>query len=74
MNPHLKNLEQARHLSTSGNGKRIREQAKLTLKEVAEHIGVDVKTLRRWESGESMPRGDKAIAWVRALAPDFDAA
>jgi len=44
-----------------------RRARRLLQSEVAEQVGVDVSTLRRWESGKTSPRGEKLAAVCRFL-------
>lgn len=60
-------LAQARRLATSGEGKTAREAAGLSLREVADVIGVSVSGLFRWENGDRRPRGEPAVAWAEFL-------
>lgn len=58
----------ARRLCFDGGGRRLREQAQLTLRELAGAVGVDPATLHRWETAAAVPRGDAAVRWIDALA------
>jgi transcriptional regulator with XRE-family HTH domain len=64
-------LARARTLATSGAGLRQRTSAGLSLREVAQAVGVSPSTLWRWERGERAPRGKAAIAWASLLS-DLD--
>lgn len=58
-----------RRLAASGEARRIRLTAGLSLSEMAAAAnGVSVATVYRWETGERSPRGDAAIAYGRTLA------
>lgn len=51
-------------------GRRLRQAAKLSLRDVAEAIGVTHGAVSYWESGSRVPRGDVAeryAAFLRAL-------
>ncbi len=50
-----------------GSGRRIREKARLSMRLVAQNIGVAEATVSRWENGNRKPRGEAAIRWVRLL-------
>lgn len=63
----IADLASARFLTTSGEGRRIRMAARVTVRELAEHVGVTKATIRRWESGEMVPRGQHAVAYLAAL-------
>lgn len=45
---------------------RARKEAGLSQKDLAELIGVSVKTIRKWENGERIPRPE-AIARIEAI-------
>ena len=60
-------LVEARRLAASGDGKTVREAAGLSLHEVAAVIGLSVSGLFRWENGERVPRGERAVAWAELL-------
>jgi len=67
---HLQDVEKisrARSLTASGEGRRKRELASVTMRELASAIGVDAATLSRWETGTTSPRGAAAIRWLDAL-------
>ena len=58
---------EARRLAATGDGKTIREAAGLSLGEVAGVLGLSVSALFRWEAGERVPRGERAVAWAEFL-------
>jgi DNA-binding transcriptional regulator YiaG len=60
-------LAAARFMSTSGEGKRIRLAARLSLSELAAAVGVTKASVCRWESGDMIPRGAHAAAYLAAL-------
>jgi len=64
MDEALRTLQQARTLGPTGQGRHIREGARLSLSEVAAVLGVDPSTLARWERGLARPRGAAARRWV----------
>lgn len=39
--------------------RRLRKKAKLTQEQIAQTLGVDVRTVRRWENGEAGPEFNK---------------
>jgi transcriptional regulator with XRE-family HTH domain len=49
-------------------GRQLREQAGLSVRQVAKDIGVDPTTLSRWERGQSRPRADAARKWMQVCA------
>jgi transcriptional regulator with XRE-family HTH domain len=63
----LLRLTEARRLAASGDGKAIREASGLSLHEVAAAIPLSVSGLFRWENGERVPRGERAVAWAELL-------
>lgn len=60
-------LNNAISFATSGEGRRLRENADASLFEVAAAIGLDALTLVRWETGELVPAGPQAADWARML-------
>ena len=60
-------LVEARRLAASGEGKTVREAAGLSLYEVADVLGLSVSALFRWENGERVPHGERAVAWCEFL-------
>ncbi|MFJ2631096.1 helix-turn-helix domain-containing protein [Streptomyces sp. NPDC087422] len=48
---------------SSGEARRLRESARLSISEVASACGVDQSTVWRWERGTRSPRGDKALRY-----------
>ena len=60
-------LTRARRDAASGRGRALREEAHLSLREVAVSLGVTATTLWRWEAGDRVPRGAAAVAWARLL-------
>lgn len=45
----------------------LRKEAGLTLKEVGEALGVTHATVQRWETGQRIPRGEMAPAYLAFL-------
>jgi DNA-binding transcriptional regulator YiaG len=64
----------AAHTLTRGAGRRQRIEIGLTLRELAEAVGVTTATLSRWENGQVRPRSDAAVRWVDALRHAREAA
>jgi transcriptional regulator with XRE-family HTH domain len=56
-----------RRLQDSGQARRIREQAGVSVALLARSIGVQEATVWRWETGRSRPREDAALRWLAAL-------
>ena len=60
-------VEDAHWLASSGEGRRIRETAGLSLGELSSATGASSVTIARWENGEQAPAGAVAEDWVRVL-------
>jgi transcriptional regulator with XRE-family HTH domain len=60
-------IARARRLGRTGEGRRIREAAAVSVRELATSIGVDPATVWRWESGNAVPKPDQARRWDAAL-------
>lgn len=60
-------LARARRLAATGAGRELRTGAHLSLREVAESVGVAPNTLWKWEQGQRSPRGSGAVAWAALL-------
>ncbi|MBV8980396.1 MAG: helix-turn-helix transcriptional regulator [Acidimicrobiia bacterium] len=60
-------LVRVRQLARSGRAREIREAANLSYRELAGAINVDPSTLLRWEAGQTRPRGEVALQWLRVL-------
>lgn len=45
----------------------LREAAGLTTAKLAEILGVSQQTIRNWETGQRVPRGDQLAAYLEAL-------
>lgn len=59
-------LMRGRTLGRTGRGRAIREQAGLSLRELARIVQVDAETLSRWERGDVRPRQAGAARWLTA--------
>lgn len=57
----------ARTMCASGEARRIRKAAGLSLRDAAGAIGADNKTLFKWESGECVPTAYYASSYGRLL-------
>lgn len=64
----VERLVKARALVTSGEARRIREAAGLSLVNVASAVGADPSAIGRWERGERIPRGPAALKYAQLLA------
>lgn len=60
-------LTRARRLARSGEAQALRLAAGLSLREVADAVGISHSNLWRWEAGQRAPRGAAAIAWAQLL-------
>lgn len=63
----LRRITAVRMAAASGEARAKRRELRLTLKEVAEAVGVGVSTVHGWEHGRSVPRGANALRWATAL-------
>jgi len=63
---HIEQVVRGRRL-THGTGRRIRMLAGLSMRELAEELGVNAPTLDRWERGKSNPRPIQAVRWLEAI-------
>lgn len=63
----VEQIAYARRLAKSGGARAIREGAGLSLRDLANELGVYPATISRWERGERVPRGDVAERWARVL-------
>ena len=61
-------VAKARRLANTGDAKRIRERASVSIREMADAVGAAPTTLWRWENGERRPTGAAAAAWADALS------
>jgi transcriptional regulator with XRE-family HTH domain len=55
-------------LATSGEGRRIREAAGVSIRELADVLRKSPSTVARWERGETRPRADASERYEAALA------
>lgn len=60
-------LATARTHAATGTGRAIRQNARLSLGDVAGAIGVDQPMLSRWETGKRRPMGAPAVRWADLL-------
>ncbi|WP_442814924.1 helix-turn-helix domain-containing protein [Streptomyces sp. NBC_01775] len=60
-------LVDVRAALNSGEARRLREAANLSIGEVAKACDVDQSTVWRWERGTRTPRGEPAVAYARFI-------
>lgn len=60
-------LALVRHAVASGEARRIREAARLSLGEMADAADVAASTIWRWEQGQRIPRGHQALRYATVL-------
>lgn len=58
---------EGRAAASTGRGARLRRAARISQREFAGLVGVSQVAIHRWERGENLPTGDRAIAYARAL-------
>jgi transcriptional regulator with XRE-family HTH domain len=72
-NHQLVQLARVRRLARSGEAQALRLSAGLSLREMADAIGISHSNLWLWERGQRSPRNVAALAWA-ALLDDLAAA
>jgi transcriptional regulator with XRE-family HTH domain len=60
-------LTRALRLAADEQGRRVREQSGISLRELATFIGTSHGELSRWERGVSRPRPTVALRWLEAV-------
>ena len=60
-------LARVRAMARSGVAREIRENAKLSLSEVATAVGCSASAVHRWETAGRAPTGDLALAYLEVL-------
>jgi transcriptional regulator with XRE-family HTH domain len=63
----IDDLIAVRALARAGTARSLRLEGVLSLREVADVVGVDPSTIHRWEDGESTPRMAHALRWLDLL-------
>lgn len=63
----LLQLMAARRHAEDGTGRMIRQNAGLSMREVAEALNTTESRLARWETGQVRPRGAVGVKWVALL-------
>lgn len=64
----IRRINAGRQHAKDGTGRGIRERSGVTAQEVADHLGVTVTTVLRWERGEAIPRRAIAAKWAGLLS------
>lgn len=60
-------LQRVRQLAATGEARRIRQAARLSLRDISPEVGADPSTILRWEKGETRPTGTAALRWLELL-------
>jgi DNA-binding transcriptional regulator YiaG len=60
-------LAEVRTLCAIGRARAIREDAGLTLADLARDVHVSTSTIARWETAEARPTGAVALSYLRLL-------
>ena len=60
-------LAKTRRWARLGVARATREQAQISLRELAHSIPTSPSSLSRWETGRALPRRENALAWARLL-------
>lgn len=60
-------LALARRICTSGEARKRRLAAQLSLREVADACGVDPAAIQKWETGQRLPRRDAALRYLAVI-------
>jgi len=60
-------IARGRRLARSGTGRMIRQNADVSLRQLAAELPVTPGTLSRWERGERLPRGPYAARYAEVL-------
>jgi DNA-binding transcriptional regulator YiaG len=66
-NDDLLTLVRVRELARSGEARKLREAADLSLREVAAAVGTSPASLSRWELGQRRPHGPAAVRYGAIL-------
>jgi len=60
-------VSQVRRAFRSGKARRMREEAGLSIRELASLAKLPQASLQRWETGSSSPRAEACLAWAEAM-------
>jgi DNA-binding transcriptional regulator YiaG len=58
---------EGRAAASTGRGRRLRTSARISQREFARFVGVSQVSIHRWERGDHLPTGARAVAYARAL-------
>lgn len=60
-------ISQVRRAFRSGKARKMREEAGLSIRELASLAKIPQASLQRWETGSSAPRAEACLAWSEAM-------
>ncbi|CAN5514747.1 hypothetical protein BH20ACT21_BH20ACT21_25280 [soil metagenome] len=60
-------LVRVRRLVSTGVAREVRQEAGLSLAEMANAVGVHRMTVHKWERGRHRPKGDAALRYAHVL-------
>lgn len=63
----IERLALVRRICSSGEARRRRITAQVSLREVAEACGVDPGAVHKWETGQRVPRQDAALRYLAVI-------
>ena len=63
----LDHTVQVREMILTGEARRLRLDAKISLSSIAQEVGVSIATVSHWELNRRQPRGKGALRYLQAL-------
>jgi len=66
-------LAEVREAARTGEARRVRQRARISLSEVAAVCDVDQSTVARWETDQRSPRGAAGLKYARFISKLRDA-
>jgi DNA-binding XRE family transcriptional regulator len=60
-------VSRVRRAFRTGQARALREEAGLSIRELAAYAGLPRASLQNWETGTSLPRPEGALAWANAM-------
>lgn len=63
----MADVSRARRAFRNGQARALREEAGLSIRELAAFAGLPRASLQNWEAGTSTPRPEGALAWANAM-------